>query len=377
MKTATKTGSVAPPAPAAAKRVYNFSAGPATLPEEVIRRAQSDLWSLGGTGIGIMEHSHRGKAFMGVIEEAEADCRRIGQISDDYAVLFLQGGATLQFAMIPMNFLGQGQSADYLDTGVWASAAIKEAKKLGKVNVAFEGAKVNYSYTPEDREVRATPDAVYLHYCSNNTIYGTRFRRPPRSTAPLVSDMSSEIYSRRWDLAAHALVYAGAQKNLGPAGTTLVIIRRDFMERGRAGLPVMLDYREHAAKGSCLNTPPTFGIYVMGQVFKWIERQGGLAALEQRNEAKAKLLYDAIDGSGGFYRPVARADSRSAMNVCFRTPSEELDARFDKEAQTHDMDGLKGHRNVGGLRASIYNAFPREGCLALSQFMRDFASRNA
>jgi phosphoserine aminotransferase len=358
------------------KRILNFSAGPAILPEEVLRQAQSDLWSFRDTGIGIMEHSHRGKVFDRVIGEAEADCRTVGGISDDFAVLFLQGGATLQFAMIPMNFLPEGKTADYLDTGVWATKAIKEGKKLGSVNVAFEGKSIGYARTPDASEVKGTNGAAYLHYCSNNTIYGTRYRQPPATGAPLVADMSSEMFSRPVDVRAHAIIYAGAQKNLGPAGTTLVIVHRQFMEAGREGLPIMLDYRQHAAKGSCLNTPPTFGVYVMGLVFKWIRARGGLAAMAKHNDAKAAVVYDAIDGSGGFYRPVAERDSRSTMNVSFRTPSDELDQRFLAEARGHEMDGLKGHRDVGGLRASIYNAFPAEGCETLAQFMKDFAAKN-
>ncbi|MHC4991328.1 MAG: 3-phosphoserine/phosphohydroxythreonine transaminase [Planctomycetota bacterium] len=369
----TATGSTLTTPTGTQKRVLNFSAGPAVLPEEVLQQAQRDLWCLGDTGIGIMEHSHRGKAFTAVIEKTEADCRKIGNIPDDYAVLFLQGGATMQFSMIPMNFLGSGQTADYADTGVWTTKAIKEAKKLGNVNVAFDGSASGYDHTPADGELNLTDGAAYFHYCSNNTIYGTRYEKPPASHAPLVADMSSEMYSRPWDIAGHALVYAGAQKNLGPAGTTLVIIDKQFMEGGAANLPIMLDYRQHAAKGSCLNTPPTFGVYIMGQVFKWIERQGGLEAMRAANEAKAQLVYEAIDGSGGFYRPVSRPECRSVMNISFRTPSDELDAKFLKEAAGQEMSGLKGHRNVGGLRASIYNAFPREGCEMLAQFMRDFA----
>jgi phosphoserine aminotransferase len=373
--TTTTRSRLSPPSPAA-KRRFNFSAGPAVLPEPVLLQAREDIWSIADSGVGIMEHSHRGKVFSRVIEEAEADCRAIAGISDDFEVLFLQGGATLQFAMIPMSFLAEGRVADYPDTGVWTTKAIKEAKLFGQVNVAFDGSACGYDHTPADGELRLTDDAVYLHYCSNNTIYGTRYETPPRSAAPLVCDASSEMFSRPIDLEPHALIYAGAQKNLGPAGVTLVIIRRSFMEQARSGLPVMLDYRKHASKGSCLNTPPTFGIYVMGQVFKWIIGEGGLEALTRRNEAKARVVYDAIDNSGGFYRPVAQTQCRSMMNVTFRTPSEALDAAFIEAAKQHDMDGLKGHRDVGGLRASIYNAFPPDGCRVLAGFMADFASRN-
>lgn len=361
------------------KRIFNFSAGPAVLPEAVIRQAQEDLWNLADTGIGVMEHSHRGKAFERVITEAEADCRALAGISDDFAVLFLQGGATLQFAMVPMSFLGADQTADYPDTGVWTTKAIKEAKRFGAVNVAFDGGACGYDHTPAAEELTLTDGAAYLHYCSNNTIYGTRYEQPPATDAPLVCDASSEMFSRPVDVAAHAIIFAGAQKNLGPAGATLVIIRRDFMERAEAAgrpIPLMLDYRKHAEKGSRLNTPPAFCIYVMGQVFKWILDQGGLAALEQRNREKAQLLYDAIDGSGGFYTGVAQPECRSMMNVTFRTRSADLDKQFVAEALEQEMSGLKGHRDAGGLRASIYNAFPRAGCEALAAFMKDFAARN-
>ncbi len=358
------------------RRTLNFSAGPAILPEAVLRQAQADLWSIDGTGIGIMEHSHRGPVFDRVIEEAEADCRKLANISDDYSVLFLQGGATMQFAMIPMNFLTEGRVADYPDTGVWASKAIKEARLFGDVNVAFDGSRHQYDHVPTDEELSLSDNAAFLHYCSNNTIYGTRYLTPPNTDAPLVCDASSEMFSRPIDIDRHTLIYAGAQKNLGPSGVTLVIIRKDFMEQGREGLPTMLDYRKHAKGGSRVNTPPTFGIYIMGQVFKWLLDQGGLEGIERINERKASYLYDAIDQSGGFYRGVARADCRSVMNVSFRTPSDELDARFLDEAAANDMDGLKGHRDAGGLRASIYNAFPEAGCRTLAEFMADFARRN-
>ncbi len=358
------------------QRIYNFSAGPAVLPEEVIRQAQQDLWSIFDSGIGIMEHSHRGKVFDRVIDEAIADCRALANISDDYEILFLQGGATLQFAMIPMSYLSPEKSADYIDTGEWTSKAMKEAKLFGKVNVAFDGSKTKYDHAPADSEVKLDPNAEYTWYCSNNTIYGTRSNQPPRTTTPLIADTSSEMFSRPIDVNKHALIFAGAQKNLGPSGVTLVIIRKDFIAKSKPNMPSMLSFPKLAEQGSRLNTPPTFGIYVMGQVFKWLLRNGGLAAMETRNNAKAGIVYGAIDGSGGIYRAVARRDCRSVMNVVFRTPSEELDAKFAAEAAKHEMDGLKGHRAVGGLRASIYNAFPIEGCRHLAQFMADFAARN-
>jgi phosphoserine aminotransferase len=279
-----------------------------------------------------------------------------------------------------MNFLPPPPEgvADYPDTGVWTTKAIKEAKLFGNVNVAFEGSKVGYTYVPSDSEIKQSPPpgAAYLHYCSNNTIYGTRYAKPPTTKAPLIVDASSEIFSRPIDVNKHALIYAGAQKNLGPSGVVLVIIRKDFMEKGKKNLPGMFSYSTHAKNDSRLNTPPTFGIYVMGQVFKWILKQGGLPALEKRNAEKAKLIYDAVDQSGGFYKGVARPDSRSHMNITFRTASEDLDKKFVGEATKLDMDGLKGHRDAGGIRASVYNAFPLQGCKVLAEFMREFAKRN-
>jgi len=351
------------------------------MPEEVLMQLQEDVWSVRGSGIGVMEHSHRGPVYDKIIEEAEADCRTIAGIGDTHHVLFLQGGATLQFAMLPMNFLQPGKVADYPDTGVWATKAIKEAKLYGKVNVAFDGSKTKYDHTPGSGEMTLTPGASYLHYCSNNTIYGTRWPTAPKSEAPLVADTSSEMFGRQMDFAGHAMMYAGAQKNLGPSGAVLVLLRKDFLETARKNspehpIPSMLDYRKHAENGSRLNTPNTFGIHVMGLVFKWILKNGGLKAVEARNAEKAKVLYDAIDGSGGFFKGHAKPECRSHMNVVFRCPSEELDGRFVKEATAAGMDGLKGHRDAGGLRASIYNAFPKKGCEALAQFMAEFSRKN-
>jgi len=357
-------------------RVFNFSAGPACLPEPVIRQAQQDLWNVRGSGIGICEHSHRGPVFDAVLDEAVADCRTVGGISDDYEILFLQGGATLQFGMIPMNFLPEDGVADYPDTGVWTTKAIKEAKAFGTVNVAFDGSACGYDHVPTREELSLSENAAYLHYCSNNTIFGTRFDVPPETAAPLVCDASSEMFARPIDVARHALIYAGAQKNLGPSGVALVIIHREFMSKAVRTPISMLDYARHAKGGSRLNTPPTFGIYMMGLVFKWILAEGGLEAIERRNEAKAKLLYDAIDGSGGFYRGVSRPECRSRMNVTFRLPSEELEKTFVAEAAAEGMDGLKGHRDAGGVRASIYNAFPIAGCERLASFMGEFASKH-
>ena len=372
--TTTARSPITEPSPLGA-RVFNFSAGPAVLPEEVLEAARQDIWNIGGSGVGVLEHSHRGPVISRILEEAEADCRALAGIGEEHEVLFLQGGASLQFAMVPMSFLGADQTADYLDTGSWTSKAITEAKQLGTVNVAFDGSRGSYDHVPGDDELALSDGAAYSYYCDNNTIYGTEFPRPPATGSPLVCDASSNMLSRPIDVSRHALIFAGAQKNLGPAGCTLVIIRRDFLERARDGLPSMLDYRQHAEQGSRLNTPPVFAIYVMGQVFKWIRRQGGVEALATLNREKARIVYDAIDGSGGFYRPVARADSRSNMNVTFHTPSEALDEKFVVQAKERDLVGLKGHRSVGGLRASIYNAFPRAGCEALASFMREFAAK--
>jgi phosphoserine aminotransferase len=274
-----------------------------------------------------------------------------------------------------MNFLAPQTTADYPDTGVWTTKAIKEAKLFGNVNVAFDGSKVGYTHVPTDAEIKQTPGAVYMHYCSNNTIYGTRYAKPPQSDSPLICDASSEMFSRPIDINRHAMIYAGAQKNLGPSGVVLVIMRKDLIAKGKKGLASMLSYENHAKNDSRLNTPNTFGIYVIGQVFKWILKQGGLPAIEKRNAEKAKLIYDAIDASGGFYKGVARADSRSHMNVTFRCASEDLDKKFVAEAAKREMDGLKGHRDAGGMRASIYNAFPLEGCRVLAEFMREFARK--
>jgi phosphoserine aminotransferase len=360
---------------ATSTRIFNFSAGPAVLPEPVLQQAQQDIWNIRDSGVGIMEHSHRGKVFDAVIQEAEADCRAIANISDDYAVLFLQGGATTQFATLPMNFLHEGRTADYADTGVWTTKAIKEAKLFGNVNVAFDGSASKYDHTPADNELSLTDGAAYFHYCSNNTIYGTRYEHVPATSAPIICDASSEMFSRPVDITKHAVIYAGAQKNLGPAGCTLVIMRKDFMDTAKKPLPVMFDYAKHASKGSCLNTPPTFAIYIIGQVFKWILNNGGLTGIQALNERKAKIVYDAIDGSD-FYQAVARDDCRSRMNIPFRTPNDDLDKKFVAEALDAGMSGLKGHRDVGGLRASIYNAFPIEGCHALAEFMKDFENKN-
>lgn len=358
-----------------AKRIYNVSAGPATLPEAVLEQAQRDLWSLGDTGVGILEHSHRSTAFAEILERTEADCRRLASISEDYAVLFLHGGATQQFATVPMSFLPPGGTSDMVHTGSWTKKAINMARCYGDVHLAFDGASCDFDHVPSGAELTPSASPAYTWYCSNNTIRGTQFQAPPTVDSPLVGDFSSDIFSRPVDVSAHAMILASAQKNLGPAGCTLVIADRAFLDTARDGLPAILDYRKHDERGSRLNTPPTFAIYVMGLVFRWILDRGGLEAVAEVNRRKAQVLYDAIERSGGFYRAVARPGSRSMMNVTFRTPSAELDTRFVAEGLEAGFSGLNGHRSVGGLRASIYNSFPEAGCSALAELMDDFAAR--
>jgi phosphoserine aminotransferase len=354
-------------------RIFNFGAGPGILPEPVLKSAQRDIWNVRASGIGIMEHSHRGKVFDAIIAEAERECRDLAGIGDEYDVLFLQGGASLQFAMVPMNLLPKSATADYLVTGVWAEKAVHEAKLLGTVHEAVSSKDRNHCYIPRTEAIRYSTAPVYVHMTTNNTIYGTQWRREPAPPAgvPLIADASSDIYSRPIDVAKYGLIYAGAQKNLGPSGVVLVIIRKELVERGARDLPTMLQYRTHSKEKSLYNTPPTFGIYVMGEVFKWIRETGGLTAMAELNEAKARLLYDFLDSSS-FFRGTVDADSRSRMNVCFRAPTEELEKEFIAEATKRGLDGLKGHRLVGGMRASIYNAMPRAGCEALVAFMKEF-----
>jgi len=360
------------------KRIFNFSAGPAVLPEPVLRKAQEAVWDVAGSGIGIMEHSHRGKVFDRIRDEAEQACRDLAGIPDNYRVLFLQGGASLQFSMVPMNLLPPDRTADYLLTGVWAQKAVKEAKVLGaKVHVAASSESTNFDRIPQPSEIKYSERPAYVHLTTNNTIYGTQWRSEPAVPAgvPLVADTSSDMYSRPIDVSRYGLIYAGAQKNLGPSGVVLVIVRDDLVEAGPKTLPTMLQYRTHAAEKSLYNTPPTFGIYVMGEVFKWIQSDGGLEAMAEHNESKAALLYDFIDQTD-FFRGTAQADSRSRMNVCFRAPTEELENKFIAEATKRGLDGLKGHRNAGGMRASIYNACPRAAVEALVAFMKEFEQAN-
>ena len=357
-------------------RIFNFAAGPAVLPLAVLEEAQRDLIALPGVGMSVMEISHRSKPFEDILHRAIEDIRALANISSDYTVMLLQGGASLQFSMVPMNILTPGATADYIVTGGWAQKAVKEAKKVGTTNVAWtEGGEI-FTRIPRQEELKLTPGAAYVHMTSNNTLFGTEWKKLPEvGDAPLVSDTSSDMFSRPIDVSKHALIYAGAQKNLGPSGVTLVIIRNNLLARSRDSLPTMMNYKVHADNGSMYNTPPTFGIYVLGLTMKWLRRQGGLDAIGQVNERKAGKLYAEMDRTG-FYRGTAQKDSRSLMNVTFRLGSEDLEKLFIKESTAAGLDGLKGHRSVGGMRASIYNAFPEEGVDALVQFMREFERKN-
>jgi phosphoserine aminotransferase len=358
-------------------RIFNFGAGPAVLPEPVLAEAQRDLPSLPGVGMSVLEISHRSKTFDEILQGCEADLRKLASIPANYRVLFLQGGATLQFSMVPMNLLPAGASADYIVTGVWGQKAVKEAQKAGTVRVLAPTESDGFRSIPEPRELALDPNAAYVHFTSNETIQGVEWPREPEAGAvPLVCDMSSDILSRPIDVSKYALIYAGAQKNLGPSGVTLVILREDLLARSPKNLPTMLDYNAHAKEKSLYNTPPVFGIYIMRLTMRWLLAEGGAEAAARRNAEKAKILYDAIDGSEGFYRGHAKPGSRSNMNVTFRLPSEELETKFVSETKAAGLDGLKGHRSVGGIRASLYNAFPRTGVEALAAFMKDFRRRN-
>lgn len=359
-------------------RIYNFSAGPAVLPEPVLKKAQQDLFSLPGVGMSVLEISHRSETFEQIIREAETDLRKLLAIPENYKVLFLQGGASLQFSMVPMNLLPKGASADYILTGSWGQGAIKEAKKVGTVREAASTGDTNFNRLPRTDEIKLDPNAAYVHFTSNETIFGVEFQEEPvAGNVPLVCDMSSDFISRPVDVSKYGLIYAGAQKNAGPAGATIVIIREDLLDRTPEGLPAMLDYKNLAKNGSMYNTPPCFAIYICGLVFKWaLDDIGGLEKVYAHNREKAGILYKAIDASDGYYRGHAEKDCRSLMNVTFRLPSEDLEKKFVKEATAAGLDGLKGHRSVGGLRASIYNAFPKAGVEKLTEFMLDFQKKN-
>jgi phosphoserine aminotransferase len=356
-----------------AHRVFNFSAGPSTLPLPVLERAQAEMLDFGGTGMSVMEMSHRSAAFEGILHAAEADLRALLAVPDDYRVLFLQGGASLQFSMIPMAFLASDAYAEYVVTGAWGQKAHEAGRLAGDARVAWDGGEGGYRDVPDEIPASA---AAYVHFTSNETIHGVQFPTDPAWDAPLVCDMSSDILSRPVDVARYALIYAGAQKNMGPAGATVVLVRDEFLARQRPGLPPMLDYRVHAKNDSMYNTPPTWSIYVCGLVYRYLLDTGGLTAAQARNEAKARALYDAIDGSDGFYQGHAAPGARSRMNVVFTLRDAALTDAFVKEAEARGMDGLKGHRSVGGCRASVYNAFPGEGCDELARFMREFAHRH-
>ena len=353
-------------------RIYNFSAGPAMLPEEVLEEAAKDMLDYHGCGMSVMEMSHRSKTYQAIIDEAEADLRKLIGIPDNYKVLFMQGGATLGFAMIPMNFMFNGK-IDLINTGVWTKKAMKDAKLYGEVNVVASGEEGGFKKIPDVKSIKFNKDADYVYMCDNNTIYGTKFKEyPDTGDIPLVCDMSSCFLSEPIDVKKFGLIYAGAQKNVGPAGVTIFIIRDDLLAKpAPRPLPAYLDYRIHAENGSMYNTPPTYGIYLCGLVFKWLLRTGGLVFRDKNNKEKAAILYDYLDQSN-FYKPYVDKESRSLMNVTFTTPSPELDAEFLEGAKKYKFTNLKGHRSIGGLRASIYNAMPLDGVRALVAYMKEF-----
>ncbi len=353
-------------------QIYNFSAGPAVLPKEVLAQARDEMMNWHGSGMSIMEMSHRGKEFLGIAAEMEADLRELMAIPASYKVLFLQGGAHSQFSMVPMNLLRDKKSADYLNTGIWSQKAIAEAARYCQVDIAASSADRNFTYVPAQDQWRLNKDAAYVHYTSNETIGGVElFWTPETGAVPLVVDMSSHILSRPMDVSKFGIIYAGAQKNIGPAGLTIVIVREDLIGQTIAGTPTMFDYKTHADNDSMYNTPPTYAMYIAGLVFKWLKAKGGLAAMEKTNILKAGLLYEYLDSADFYYSPVAR-ENRSRMNVPFRIKDASLDTVFLDQAKHHGLLQLKGHKLVGGMRASIYNAMPVEGVNALIDFMKDF-----
>lgn len=359
------------------KRIYNFSAGPAVLPEEVLLQAQKDLFTLPGVGMSILEISHRSKTFDAIHKGAEEGLRKLLDIPDNYSVLFLQGGATLQFSMIPLNLMSN-KKADYILTGVWSKKAAKEAKRVGSVNVAASTEEEKFKRIPKQSEIKLESEASYVHYTSNNTIYGTEWKTEPEvGNVPLVCDASSDFLHKKIDVSKYGVIYAGAQKNIGPSGVTVVIIRKDLLERSSEELHTYLNYKVHAENDSLYNTPSVFGIYIIDLVTKHLLNLGGLDEMYKRNVEKAQILYDAIDNSNGFYIGYAEKESRSIMNVTFNLPTPELEKQLIAEATAAGFDGLKGHRSLGGLRASIYNAFPKKGIEDFVQFMKDFQKRNS
>lgn len=360
------------------KRIFNFSAGPAILPVPVLEEASQGVLEINGSGMSILEVSHRGKDYEGIHFDArDRLLRTLGLSADEYTALFLGGGASLQFAMLPMNYLQPGQTADYVNTGEWGAKAIKEARRFGTIHVAATSEESKFSYIP--KTFNLTPGAQYVHITTNNTIEGTEWATlPDTNEVPLVTDASSDILARALDYSRFDLIYAGAQKNAGPAGVTLVIVRKAFLDRANDEIPAILSYKTHAKSDSLYNTPPAFSVYVVGLVLKWIEAEGGLKVIEQRNREKAALIYNALDEYPNFYDPaVTEKGDRSLMNVTFRLKNAELEKAFLAGAQEREMDGLKGHRSVGGFRASIYNAFPKEGCQALADYLHEFAAANS
>lgn len=360
------------------ERVYNFNPGPSTLPSAVLKRAQAELLDYKGTGMSVMEISHRSKEFENIVHSAEKLIKKLAGAGDDFRVLFLQGGASMQFALIPLNFLPSGASADYIITGGFAKKAFEDAQKVGLARIAASTEADNFRRLPPQEEISLSGDAAYVHITSNNTLYGTQWHNYPDTGAvPLVADMSSDILSRPFDVNRFSLIYAGAQKNLGPAGVTVVLIRKSMLEKVPRTLPAMLRYDLHAANDSLYNTPPSFSLYMVELVLHWIEEQGGLEAIARHNEEKAGYIYRAIDNSDGFYSGHAVREHRSLMNVTFRLPSEDLEKAFLAGASARSLVGLKGHRSVGGLRASIYNAMSREGCALLAEFMDEFRRKHS
>lgn len=359
------------------KRIYNFSAGPAVLPEEVLLEAQKDLFALPSVGMSVLEISHRSKTFDKIFADAVGGLRSLLGISDNYEILFLQGGASLQFSMVPLNLMPPQNKADYIVTGSWSKKAVKEAKRVGTVNIAASTEEEKFKRIPKQEELKLDPEAAYVHFTSNNTIYGTEWHDEPKvGNIPLVCDASSDILHKKIDVNKYALIYAGAQKNMGPSGVTVVIIRKDIIERSQDSLHTMLNYKTHVDNGSLYNTPSVFGIYIIALITKWLTNMGGLDAMHKLNKEKAGVIYECIDSSNGFYKGHADKDSRSLMNITFNLPAEELEKKFVSEAAAAGFDGLKGHRSVGGIRASVYNAFPLKGAEDLADFMKDFQKKN-
>ena len=359
------------------KRIYNFAAGPAILPEPVLKEAQEQLWALPGIGMSILEISHRSKVFDKIIAEAKEGLKSLLGINDNYELLFLQGGASLQFSMIPLNLMVKNKKADYIVTGSWSKKAVKEAKRVGTVNIAASTEEGNFKRIPKQEELKLDPQADYVHFTSNNTIFGTEWHKEPEvGNVPLVCDASSDMLHKKIDVNKYALIYAGAQKNMGPSGVTFIILRKDMLERSSDSLHTMLNYKTHIENNSLYNTPNVFGIYIINLVCKWLKGLGGLDGMYKINKEKADILYKCIDESGGFYKGHADKDSRSLMNITFNLATEDLEKKLVGEATAAGFDGLKGHRSVGGLRASIYNAFPKKGVEDLVSFMKNFQKKN-